>query len=93
MDDQNLILKRNEGDFGYVNNNFKLIHDYKNPVLTQYKEGKRFVELYADREESLNIAEIRRIQPYCGKYSDNDIRQGIISGTIKRSPTGLYYLV
>ena len=93
LDDQNLILKRNEGDFGYVNNNFKLIHDYKNPVLTQYKEGKRFVELYDDREEPLNIAEIRRIQPYCGKYSDNDIKQGIILGTIKRSPTGLYYLV
>jgi hypothetical protein len=92
LDDQELIVKRNQGDFGYVAKYFSLIDDYKIPVLTQYKEGKRLVAFYSEMEEPLTNPDWRSLQPYCGMYSEGDIKKGIASGTIKQSPNRLYYL-
>jgi CRISPR-associated endonuclease/helicase Cas3 len=83
---------RDKLDLDYVAKNFKLINDFKEPVLTNYKYGEYLIEKYKDAEE-VNNYDWRLLQPYQGRYSPGDIKRGIADGTIGRSPAGLYYLV
>ena len=83
---------RDKLDLDYVSKHFKLINDYKEPVLTSYKYGEYLIEKYKDADEIKN-SEWRVIAPYLGRYSEGDINQGIANGTIERSPAGLCYLV
>lgn len=83
---------RDKLDFDYVSKHFKLINDYKTPVLTRYKHGEYLIEKYKNADEIKN-SEWRIIAPYLGRYSSRDIDKGIANGTIKRSPAGLCYLV
>ena len=83
---------RDKLDLDYVSRHFKLIKDYKEPVLTSYKYGEYLIEKYKDADEIKN-SEWRVITPYLGRYSPVDIDRGIANGTIERSPSGLCYLV
>ena len=78
------VINEQQMNFKEISKDFKLIDDYKIPILLPYKKGAELIEKYWDATpKDLKIEHLREINYYSGMFTEQDVKKMEAEGMVE----------